>query len=499
MPFIVSANTVTVKVSNQVELDNLNAQLIDIIRQGKQNIIIRIATGNYQYSRPIIDLSVHDSNLSILVSGKHVNLIPRFSEAKTLNVSSAYQRGTELVEIWSEVIQAPELIKVVDEAKKLCKIKVKNNLKSCVGDYIQISQWYKTVVYKITSVESDYIYFIADDLARINGGAEWNVNYDCFYAKVFPRYRIFSVSSNSNYRESSVTTAISISGARMRDFSISGVNFLGSAGSIYSKGLINFENVEARSIIIRDSKFTGCKSTCVKLLKTDNLYVNNCKFNGNYGTCIDVSPGCNNAKIYNNIFNDNGKGWNNYHVVLAAGSNFMISNNRFCDFCYSAIGVGIWYKQHKTTQVSGIITNNEIYYSEEYKNSSPKHTLMDSGAIYLWTQLDDVIIKENYIHDITGVCDNRGIFCDDGAKNVKLLDNLILRINNSYCIDLREVPYVKEYVSDCNTGNQCVGNVVDGKIRFFIKEDSCIFYNNIKLGQEGYKKMNAYKRWENKI
>ena len=95
---------------------------------------------------------------------------------------------------------------------------------------------------------------------------------------------------------------------------------------------------------------------------------------------------------------------------------------------------------------------------------------MDSGAIYTWTINKNVVIRKNYIHDIGGYKDNRGIFCDDGTVNVHILENRVLRIANSYCIDLRRVPKVakdpKSYVKKVNVGNRLEGNVVDGKVRF---------------------------------
>ena len=204
-------------------------------------------------------------------------------------------------------------------------------------------------------------------------------------------------------------------------------------------------------------------------------------------------------KHSNNLFENNGKEWNNTHVVLAKGANFLISDNVFRNFCYGAIGAGIWYKHNKTTYVSGVISGNEIYYTEDYYKDYPKYTLMDSGAIYLWTQMDDVTIQGNYIHDIYGMEDNRGIFCDDGAKNVKIVNNLILRINNSYCIDLRDVPNVVEFVPDCNTGNHCFNNLLDGTMRFYIKDKSCKEKFNLKFGKDNYKKMPAFKQWRHKL
>ena len=68
-----------------------------------------------------------------------------------------------------------------------------------------------------------------------------------------------------------------------------------------------------------------------------------------------------------------------------------------------------------------------------------QYTLMDGGAIYISTRLDDVVIRYNYIHNVKGMKDNRGIFCDDGAKNLKIYGNVFYGIHNSYCVDSRLV------------------------------------------------------------
>ena len=124
---------------------------------------------------------------------------------------------------------------------------------------------------------------------------------------------------------------------------------------------------------------------------------------------------------------------------------------------------------------------------------------MDSGVIYVWTQTDGITIHNNYIHDISGIKDNRGIFCDDGAKNVTITGNVIQRIQNSYCIDLRNVTFVAEKVPDHNIGNICTDNLVDGDIRFYLRDESCKESNNKKIGDRGYKTMKAYRNWKRKI
>ena len=91
--------------------------------------------------------------------------------------------------------------------------------------------------------------------------------------------------------------------------------------------------------------------------------------------------------------------------------------------------------------------------------------LMDSGAIYTWTQNDEVIIRYNYIHDYTGAGDNRGIFCDDGANNLKLYGNVVLNTPNCYSIDSRMGKDQKEGFTN-NANNFMAHNVVDNGVRF---------------------------------
>ena len=113
---------------------------------------------------------------------------------------------------------------------------------------------------------------------------------------------------------------------------------------------------------------------------------------------------------------------------------------------------------------------------------------MDSGAIYLWTQNDNVIIRYNYIHDYTGAGDNRGIFCDDGAANFKIIGNRILRIANSYCIDSRRIKDQHPEIFTNNVNISITDNTVDGSIRFEGRDDvgnKCVYGNNTIIMVDG--------------
>ena len=96
--------------------------------------------------------------------------------------------------------------------------------------------------------------------------------------------------------------------------------------------------------------------------------------------------------------------------------------------------------------------------------------LIDTGAIYTWTINKDVTIRNNYVHDVYGPGDNRGIYCDDGTINVKVTGNRVERVPNSYCIDLRRVEWVETApgtsIKKTNVGNTVSDNTVDGRISF---------------------------------
>ena len=119
---------------------------------------------------------------------------------------------------------------------------------------------------------------------------------------------------------------------------------------------------------------------------------------------------------------------------------------------------------------SGIIERNEIFQTDSYRKEAPQNLLMDTGAIYVYTQNTSLEIRYNDIHDISGPYDNRGIFCDDGTVNTYIHDNRVTGIANSYDIDLRRVLSVEtrpdSQIRRVNVGNRIEKNQVDGKIRF---------------------------------
>lgn len=115
-------------------------------------------------------------------------------------------------------------------------------------------------------------------------------------------------------------------------------------------------------------------------------------------------------------------------------------------------------------------------------NKADEHNLMDSGAIYLYTISNNTTVRYNSIHHYRGAGSNRGVFCDDGAKNFQIYGNTITDVANSYSIDSRRVTEDEDKLGALNINNVIRDNIVDRPIRFQGNEMSnngCIFEGNI--------------------
>ena len=68
---------------------------------------------------------------------------------------------------------------------------------------------------------------------------------------------------------------------------------------------------------------------------------------------------------------------------------------------------------------------------------------------------------------------NRGIYCDDGTRGCSVFDNIVLDIENSYCIDLRRSSALDllgvELVANVN--NYMSNNIINGSFRFEGRKD----------------------------
>lgn len=491
------------KVSDQHDFDNLQKNIETALKVGNLNINVFFEKGIYTYNDTHLNfrnLNYPDAEVSITTNGAIIQCAceePQFAD----DPRAVYmdKRGN-YPNLWSEVIQLTDTVEIVNRKLNICSIRNEFKLaptEKPINKYIQVSCWFVSKICPIVSITKDSIFFNADDYCRYRSEASYNINMEYGYSKCMPRARVFGFEDYIGIvRKCKGANLLTINNCSLKRFTFSGFQIVGSN---YTAPLFRIQNSKSLAIDITNNRIKNVGNTVLYDTKSKNVhfmynYVDS--FNG-YGLKSD--NGSEGLRVCNNILENCSLMWNNDFVICARSENFVISNNVIRNFKYGGIGVGCWHGYDVIEPCCGVVENNELYFIGDYLAKPSRYTLMDSGAIYTWTQTDGVTIRNNYIHDISGVKDNRGIFCDDGAKNVTITGNVFQRIQNSYCIDLRKVTNVAEKVPDHNTGNTCTDNLVDGDIRFYLRDETCHESNNKKFGDRGYKTMKAYKQWRRKI
>ena len=258
--------------------------------------------------------------------------------------------------------------------------------------------------------------------------------------------------------------------------------------------LMLFKETKASDIEIAGCTFAGQMGRIVSAYSTDNLLFRDNYVTKNYEWGFLADNMCSNAYVVDNVFEDNGLGLSYARCVTCMGKDYYIARNTFKNFGYCAVSVGLYYGDKKKCPPCGIVENNHMYYDAEHFNNAWKYTIMDSGAIYLWTQNDGAIIRYNNIHDYTGMSENRGIFCDDGASGFSLYGNVVMNVNNWYAIDSRRVAgtergkNARSFAMRNNVNNVVMYNVTDGTINFVGREEKsngCFKGANVLLKKSG--------------
>lgn len=466
---IATADAVTIKVRTQQDFDLLGSKIMKAIKDGERNISVNIEAKELTFINNQISLTgiKHDDVIiSIYGNGVHIKSQGEFVREVT-NHDFMYLKDGEYYNPWTEFEQLQDTITITDEASHLCSIYTTSKNKKDPypqNKCIHYTCWYTSRKSPITYIGKNRIEFDGGDWAVPQKGNFFNVNMDYSYAKIFPRYRLFGTKEiTDSLYECTASTLLKMSSCNIQNFHMDDINVTGSS----SKGaLIYVYMCDADAIVISNCSFRNIgggvlydrKSTnvCFKENKVDTFM--------NYG--IKSDEGSTGASVIGNTFSNCTLGMEMSFAILMRSEKFAIKHNTISDFCYGGIGVGIWGGAKTTNKCSGVITDNELFYTDAFLSDLMQHTLMDSGAIYVWTNTDGVTINNNYIHDIAGIKDNRGIFCDDGTKNVTITNNRIENIDNSYDIDLRWCETYKSNIPDHNTGNKIFNNQTTGKIRF---------------------------------
>ena len=501
----------TIYVKDQKDFNNIATQIIHSIEKGESVIKIIILPGTYEFNEQHIILKDVDApKISLKISGKGmVSVVPSgntFMNGDSydglFDINNSWMCDNQDVFIWSETKYVDGLVEVVNKKEKICRFKSKESYLPNIdvnNAYVMIPEWFTSRTYKIINIDNSFIYFYAPDLEMsYNNG--YNVNDDYNYKNRSLRYRLCNVKYNNNnilisnrkitlpqtcpsVHEGKVHNFITINNCSFRAFELQNLSFRGNRDSDNS-ALICFLNSTFKKAEIRSCEFVGIRSNAIHISASSNISVANNHFKDCYKYGIISNKASTYTKIQNNTFHMMGK-WNlNVFSVLCSGSSFLIKNNLFRDFGFGGIAVGKWYRSNQIEPCYGIVEDNELSYSDSYIKSIKEDGLMDGGAIYTYTINDGTIIRNNYIHDISGVTDNRGIFCDDGSFGLQVYGNIITGICNSYCVDARRVSSIENYsqgskVKNTNVNLEIYNNIIDGEVRFEANE---IENNGCKYG-----------------
>lgn len=468
--FVVTfANATTIKVSTQQDFEALSQTIVRTISKGEKTISVNIEAKELTFAdnqislkdikRPDVSIAIHGNGVRMTSAGHYVKVLQ--------HPTSMYMKDGGYYNPWTPFLQLADTISIVNQQSHICRITtpVKNRKDQHPQNrFINYTCWYTSRTSPVTCIGKDWLEFDGGDWAVPRSGNFYNMNMDYAYAKQFPRYRLFGTEKVSGkVYECEASTLLCLTNCNLRCFT---VDHICVTGSSQNGALIMIDGSQADSIVVSNSIFRCIGGTVL----TDRLSTNVC-FTGNkvdtfIGYGVQSGVGSKGAKVTNNTFSNCTLGMKNGFAIQMCSDDFVVSGNTVSDFSYGGIGVGIWGGTTTNSKCRGIVTGNELFYTEAFLSDLTQHTLMDSGAIYTWTRTDGVTISNNYIHDIAGIKDNRGIFCDDGTKNVTITQNRIERIHNSYDIDLRWSDTYKEQIPDHNIGNKMLGNSTTGKVRF---------------------------------
>lgn len=360
--------------------------------------------------------------------------------------------------------------------------------------YLVLTQWFQGALYKVVKISKG----VATLEREGTHHTAWYTEFR--FGRCLPRYRMINHPadrSQETFHRCMTSTFCSLEDSRLGAFRTEGIRFLGNRAG---EPLFRFRNLQADSMVVSGCTFEGIRSTVAECTAASHVRFRDNEAVRCYRGCFSADTASVDTRVEGNTFRDIGLALTNAPVVLCKGPEFRVAGNVFEDFAYSAVGAGTHFKETEEPVTSGIIEENEIYMTESFRQK-PMRMLIDSGAIYIWTQNVCTVIRGNYIHDIYGHHGNRGIFCDDGVLGVRIEDNLVLDVHPSWCIDLRKRHKVQRIsgskVEKANVANRVSGNVVDGRCRLYVRKDDSESYimDNLFL-PAGTPRVEAIERWK---
>lgn len=367
----------------------------------------------------------------------------------------------------------------------------------CQDFYILLTRDWISCRHKVYKVEDGLLYFYMNSPDFMS-----SVSPNCDREKynVHPRVRFINcpTSKGLHYKNDKLYVPLEYKSIRVVDgyrlltllncvfnsFEISGFNINGCGdGSVID--ISNCRFIEA--MFIRNNKFSNLSNLAIQSLNSENVCVtgntiNNTRIGAIYCTGKNTTINRNHLQ---NI------GWMlNTRAIIGGGEKLHICDNIIEDFYYAAITTGNSASNEKAAKLTYIIERNLIRQNIVHTDNYLSNSLADGGGLYIGPQCCQGIIRHNVVLNMKGIYSNRGIFLDDGAKNLSVYGNMVCNTSNCYDIDLRLSSTYAKGIPDHNCNNAVFNNILAGGYRFQDagSKSNCIGGQNARLGLSSFLK-----------
>ena len=474
---------IVLPVTGQRDFDRLGERIDSVLATGERNVEVCFEPGTFFFGEEHLKFSEMEAeDVNLRLTGNGAVLVGRRSSEDS---SPAFGNGFVDLERQCAFDALAPVRKAgfwpihIPFSKGVYALRAKGEADvseaDAAGMKIILSQWFVGAVYDVVKISRGWVYFRRVPYrTRI-----WS---ELRFGRCLPRYMLFSPKKAASAYPCAASNFLSVDDSHFGSIVLEGFRFLGNGDG---DRLLRFSGMEADSVVVRQCTFEGIRSRGILVERTDHFRLQDNVFKEGALNQVYVDKTASDAQIERNRFILNGLLMTNDPVVDCKGSAFLVRNNYFEDFSYSAIGAGLHFTDTCGLVTSGVIEKNEICMSESFRQP-PMRSLIDGGAVYVWTQNKDLLVRENYIHDIAGPHGNRGIFGDDGVVNLHVCDNTVLRVRDSYAIDVRRVHRVgrrrNSAIRRVNVGIVIKDNTYDGRIRVHARKndpDSYIGENTV--------------------
>ena len=517
---VISGRWTVINVRTQTDWDKIKETLKASLAAGNENILVKITGKNIVFGKEkmeIINWKYPKANIRIDGSGAKMisyGYTFKYCDKKAKKVVGFYSfpfsefglddivvdgKGNEVAfreevrQVTSDVVKVQEFkgLRVQDIWKFQIDLPDLTE-EQCKDFYVLMTRDWTSARHKVVMVKDGWLYYHLDS-DDLHSDRDPNVDWKQY--KVRPRYRLINspvsrglhtadgrIYIPKQYKSIRVNKGgqlITFAYCDFNSLEIKGFELNGCGSGYATIGI--YSSFFREGAFVHDNSFCNISLMAISTAQNTNVVISNNIINSTRQQAIE--GGGKNTAITGNRLKY--IGWMlNTRAITGGGEQMHICDNVIEDFNYSAIACGSTTSNDKATKLTYIIERNTVRLTEEFTDNYIQNTLGDGGGIYVGPQCKQGIIRNNVVENIKGIHSNRGIFLDDGAKNLAIYGNLIINTDNSYDIDLRLSKGYSAGIPDHNTNNSIFQNIMTGGYRFQDAGEgsNCIGGENVLLG-----------------